>query len=488
MGRDIAFDMVPDISLMEKIGATSFTLAEAIVELVANSIDAKVPGTTLEVDVQVTPDQVSIVDNGTGMTADVLREAVRLGVNMDEFVVRDGRKGMYGLGMKTACASLGQVWSVTTRAKGSDEELHVEFDLEEIRKRSRTAKPWHHSMTAAKHNKAGVLGSRPHGTAVVVKRLRDQNPMKGPVLDALGRAYRPHLEAGEIIRINGDAAPKPTYQLIEKSRFEIDEKCGEGDRWPITGWAGLDSKTHNDGFYGLNLYRKGQLIASWNKEFFRAHLMTSRIVGELNLDFVPVNFHKKGFETQSVEWKTAQAHMRAYLKDLVKMSETASQGRKDTMKFTRAVQGIQKAYGAAGDVGALLGGEDMGGKAANRGASVLEGDAPKPNLGADEKSIRVDATTIVLSDGPVRVTHKVEQIEGEEDLPWEYIYDPDAREIQAIINSESKLFKSMTDSQFLGILALSESVTQFLVEEKQMPVAMARRIRNRWLSAALGRR
>src|ERR1041385_172911 len=157
MARNITFDMVPDISLMEKIGATSFTLAEAVVELVANSIDARVEGEQLEVLVSVNPKDVTIVDNASGMTDTILREAVRLGVNMDDFVRRDGRKGMYGLGMKTACASLGRHWAVMTRPVGSDKEYRVEFDLKQILERNKGSKPWQHSMTEGPHDLKGPL-------------------------------------------------------------------------------------------------------------------------------------------------------------------------------------------------------------------------------------------------------------------------------------------------------------------------------------------
>ena len=110
------FEVPPDPSLMEDIGATSFTVAEAIVELVANSLDARPEDDRkLNVDVKVSGDEVSVVDDAKGRNWTDSKEAVRLGVKMDALVGTSGTplKGKFGLGMKTASASLGgRNWTV----------------------------------------------------------------------------------------------------------------------------------------------------------------------------------------------------------------------------------------------------------------------------------------------------------------------------------------------------------------------------------------
>ena len=74
----------------------------------------------------------------------------------------------------------------------------------------------------------------------------------------------------------------------------------------------------------------------------------------------------------------------------------------------------------------------------------------------------------------------------EEDLPWDYIFEPTGGgELQAVLNSDSKLFKVVKDERFLGMLALSDSVSDFLVTEKAVSLRDARAIRNKWLFAAL---
>src|SRR6267143_786109 len=102
--RTKEYNIVPDPALMEDIGATSFTVAEAVVELVANCLDARVPGSGLRVDIGIAPEEIRVVDDASGMSEEILAEAVRLGVKMDMITGRkEEKKGMFGLGMKTAC-------------------------------------------------------------------------------------------------------------------------------------------------------------------------------------------------------------------------------------------------------------------------------------------------------------------------------------------------------------------------------------------------
>ena len=60
---------------MEDIGASSFTVAEAVVELVANSIDARLEDdSAIHVDVTVSITGIEIVDDASGMDLETLRK------------------------------------------------------------------------------------------------------------------------------------------------------------------------------------------------------------------------------------------------------------------------------------------------------------------------------------------------------------------------------------------------------------------------------
>lgn len=469
-------DVTPDPSLLEDIGATSFEVREAIAELVANSFDARVKGKKLTVEVFMSPEEIRVVDDGKGMTDAVLAEAVRLSVKMDQVAPSDEpRKGMFGLGLKTAAASLGQYWQVTTRTPSEKTEHSVAFDLKAWRSRSsERGFKWEAELQTEPRRASGPLGDRAHGTAVIIRKLRDPNTLSGAVADLLGRAFKGELEAGDEILVDGERATPPVITPLEKHAIDVEVDPEKHQR--ITGWVGLDRQTHNDSYYGLNLYRRGQLIEAWNKDFFAPHLMTSRIIGEVNFDFVPPNFHKKGFETNSAEWKLAAAEMKELLKPFVRASREMSRGKGDELRVQRALDGLHRATGAAGEIGIV-----------DAAPSGDHREFAEPGPESEDEStddIDVGSDTLVLSDGPVHLTAIVQEMQSEE-LPWDYIFDASSRELQAIVNSASRLFSSTKDQKSLGVLALADTVVAFLVDEKGLAPTRARDIRNRWLFLAL---
>jgi hypothetical protein len=472
---------------MEDIGAASFTVAEAIVELVANSMDAKVEDSPIEIDILIDPKEIRVVDDARGMERDVLAQAIRLGVKMEhDNESPGGRKGMFGLGMKTACASLGQLWSVTTRPIEGDKEYHVEFDLREWSGQAGDSEfEWSIEIEERDPDEDGVLGRRDHGTAIVVKELRDYNPLAGPVLEKLGRAYKGHLEGEDTIKVNGDKARPPEYDFIEGSKVEIDTTCGDDDEHRIYGWVALDKKTHNDDYFGLNLYRKGQLIEAWNKDWFKVHLMTSRIIGEIHLDFVPPNFYKRGFERQSDEWKLATKTMKEVLEPVVKASREASRG-KDKNKFRKAARGLQKAMG---NTDAGPGEPDEDDSDDDEDSTTDDDDEGRDDGGTDdeedEEDVQVDAKTIVVNGVDIQLSYEMAEIPDEQ-LPWDYIYDETTDELQAIVNTGSRLLAESNDHEILGTLALADCVASFLADEMKYDPADARQIRNRWLYRTIG--
>ena len=279
MNKDIKFfDATPDRRLLVDIGAANYTVPQAIAELVANCMDAKLEidecqVAPIEIEIFVADDSVSIIDNGQGMARTILGEAMRLSAIMDAVTGNTRiRKGMYGLGMKAACASLGMLWEITSRPSNDENEYVVEVDLEAwLKNANRT--DWKMGVEKRKFNSnTSPLGTREHGTAIVVKRLRETFTIPTAVTELLGMAYKPHLESGDKILVNGFEVNPKHYDLVEGSKIPINLPIGNAF---VTGWVGIDKKTHNDGNYGINIYREKQLVDAWNKDFIRAHLMSS---------------------------------------------------------------------------------------------------------------------------------------------------------------------------------------------------------------------
>ena len=200
-------------------------------------------------------------------------------------------KGHFGMGFKTSCSTLGRYYEIFTKPLGGKTELHVGFDINDYSNRPSGADAWDIAIEEESSFPGSPIENLQHGTAFVIKKLRDPNIFVSSVLDYLGEAFKGHLETGDtidVIKEDGEtlhAVPK-VYNFIPSTKIDIDEAFGPNDKYRITGWMALDSQTHNDGLYGFNIYRKNQLVEKWDKSWFKPHLMTSRIIGEVNMDFL----------------------------------------------------------------------------------------------------------------------------------------------------------------------------------------------------------
>lgn len=123
-GRRI--DITPDRSLIGKLGRAGYSTEQAIAELVDNSVDARVAGTREEVGVELDfgRRRITVRDDGVGMDLGALRRAWVLGSRG----AGAGRLGAFGIGMKSACASLGRTFSTRTTVAGSGTELTATYD------------------------------------------------------------------------------------------------------------------------------------------------------------------------------------------------------------------------------------------------------------------------------------------------------------------------------------------------------------------------
>ena len=109
----------PSPRLMETIGATNQKPAEAIGELVANSFDARIDTEKLSIVVDMRDGKIVVLDNGKGMTSEVLERAVCIAEDMSRYIERsEGAKGHFGMGFKTSCSTLGRYYEIFTRPVG----------------------------------------------------------------------------------------------------------------------------------------------------------------------------------------------------------------------------------------------------------------------------------------------------------------------------------------------------------------------------------
>ncbi|HEX9429019.1 MAG TPA: ATP-binding protein, partial [Candidatus Bathyarchaeia archaeon] len=106
-------EIPPDKTLLPKLGLGGYSIPQAIAELIDNAIDAQLEGSRLHVDVSFDAAKIVVTDDGGGMNYAGLRNAMRLA-----FSQKEGKLGEFGLGLKTACTSLGRQFEVSSSTAG----------------------------------------------------------------------------------------------------------------------------------------------------------------------------------------------------------------------------------------------------------------------------------------------------------------------------------------------------------------------------------
>ena len=104
-------NITPDVSLMRKAGEVNYKLPQAVAELVDNSVDARLQGGKLTVEVTVgrsaAKKRLVVADDGNGMTAEQAEKAMVMAYSDKS----GDRIGEFGMGMKAACSS----WAAGSR-------------------------------------------------------------------------------------------------------------------------------------------------------------------------------------------------------------------------------------------------------------------------------------------------------------------------------------------------------------------------------------
>ena len=183
-------DITPDISLMPKLGFAGYSAPQAIGELVDNAIDARIDSKVLNVSIKIQKDSVSVADNGTGMDKQVASKSFVLA-----FSRKTGQLGEFGLGMKTACLSLGDYFEIITSALGDKFEYQICFDKKEWES---SDKGWKVPLRK-KEAKEDV-----HFTIININRLKVFYPnLHNYIRDDLQRRYAPFIRAGQVqLKVN----------------------------------------------------------------------------------------------------------------------------------------------------------------------------------------------------------------------------------------------------------------------------------------------
>jgi hypothetical protein len=154
--------------LVKILAAVGHTLPSAIADLVDNAISADATNISITFG---RPDGghgrwLTVADNGKGMDADQLAEAMRIGSGAE---YEGNALGKYGYGLKGASWSQAKVFTVVTKQEGGASR-HLTWDTDDMEEwiaKSEPLEPWEQNATAI----------NAHGTVVLWKDMRPPQAM-----------------------------------------------------------------------------------------------------------------------------------------------------------------------------------------------------------------------------------------------------------------------------------------------------------------------
>lgn len=357
----------PHPRLLSVLGDIEFQPWQCIAELVDNAFDdflrdsdrseeeaptvwVTLPGRTS------TPrdGEVWVKDNGRGMTLTQLTDALRAGWTSND---RYGHLGLFGVGFNIATARLGQVAVVRTARLEDPVWQVVTIDLREVASGNDFRLP----VTTELKASAGE-----HGTEVVIRELKPEHHetlsrQQTRIKNILGDVYASLLTERDFRLVVDGEAVKPRRACVwDESRYvvrnreqipaviHIDERladrvaCLTCGAWQdiadenrcstchstklrveerrIRGWVGIQRYLHTKD-YGIDFIRNGRKILLRDVSIFswvdpddpgsrgepeypmEVPAGAGRIVGEIHIDHVRVNYQKNAFEYDTPDWK-----------------------------------------------------------------------------------------------------------------------------------------------------------------------------------------
>jgi hypothetical protein len=358
-------DVRPHPRLLAVLGDIELAAWQCLAELVDNAFDdflAAPPlggeqptvGITLPARTSTPRDaQVWITDNGRGMELERLNSALRAGWTSNQ---RYGQLGLFGMGFNIATARLGNVTTVRTTRAGDPEWISVAIDLRKL------AASGDFLIPVIREPKTDP---ELHGTEIIISDLKPEQHVhlsrrQAKLRETLGDVYSYLLAERQFRLVVDNVAVEPRRpcvwgedRFVVRSReripaiIHINEQltdmaaCHDCGRWQdpllteceicggtnlevrsraITGWVGIQRYFSTNDF-GIDFLRNGRKILIRDTRMFSwedpdepgsrpeqeypielAATIGGRIVGEIHIDHVPVEYRKNAFEYDTPEW------------------------------------------------------------------------------------------------------------------------------------------------------------------------------------------
>lgn len=393
----------PHPRLLSILGDIEFAPWQCIAELVDNAFDEFLRQKDLvdEPTVWVTlpsrnstprDGEVWVKDNGPGMALDLLNNVLKAGWTSND---RYGSLGLFGVGFNIATARLGHVAVVRTARESDPAWTSVTIDLRAM------AAGGHFDLPVTTEPKTVP---DEHGTEIVIRKLKPEHHnslsrQQGKIKKILGDVYsyllsnrdfrlivdrekvkprRPCLwdESRYVVR-GGERIPAvlpidvplPERRACldcglwqDSSDVEACAECGsarlEAQERRIWGWVGIQ-RYLSPTDYGIDFIRNGRKILLRDDSLFRwadpddpgargeqeypiEVPRAGRIVGEVHVDHVRVNYQKNAFEYDTPDWKRVVRTLRGEGPLLPKRARALGYTQKNNSPLARLLAGYRR--------------------------------------------------------------------------------------------------------------------------------------------------
>lgn len=433
------------------LGALGMDPHRAIAELVANSLDWRrdvKDGVKPIINIILGKNGIEIVDNGVGMTSNELQNAIQVSVSNDE--LRKNlriRKGMFGMGMKVACLSLGWKIEIYTRSiNQKSKEHYLNLDTRKLDNNDEKNKYRDGIKGVTSIPKpSSPLTNWDSGTSIKIEDLihKSINPIS--LRDSLQEIFSPEIGIENINISVIDSLSKTPYNcekievpIFEDSKINLDDlnlfvKSDEtGKKIQIKGWiALLKTSGSGGGKWGLHLFKNNQIIERNHQLPIRLgglmpknpHPELARTYGEIHLDMCKPSFHKVGFDYSTESWKAVQELLKDHINVIMEASRDYKKS--DFEKAEQSIKVIQKHRKAAKQIAKKL----------------------KQHIQDENKP----ENAITLPDGQwfTIVDPIFENLsDTEKNKPWIYHFRDKSRELAIIINKKSPIYENVVVNNY----------------------------------------
>jgi hypothetical protein len=307
---------------------------DAVLELIDNAVDSRLPGVGLAIDLTVRAGVVQIVTTGgEGMgPREVERNYLRWGGSG-----KRGRNllGQYGQGGKAAIGYLGDRLTVEVSQPG--DAIAWRLEDREYRDRSRLKTYELREVSKRVDEALGYVRIRIEGVdrRVDIKRVTER----------VSEAYRRLLdEARCVIALNGKALLPAPLPAVTRQDFRV-----RAGGITLIGWVG--ALPEQSGIEpGVRCYRLGRLVAG--REWFgqpgpAQSPGLARLVGEVEIPRLPLTMNKTDFDRDDPSWAAVEERMHRVLAPLVRRLSQDEQAPPAPVNAVRAAEQVRRLLGQA---------------------------------------------------------------------------------------------------------------------------------------------